>query len=65
MHLGCGPGKKPIQPVHLGCGPGKKPIQPVHLGCGPGKKPTQPVRQAIWHFNPPVSAPILTENPVR
>ncbi len=65
MHLGCGPGKRPALPMHLGCGPGKKPAQPVHLGCGPGKKPTQPVRQAIWHFNPPVPAPILTENPVR
>ncbi len=51
--------------MYLGCGPGKKPIQLMHLGCGPGKKPTQPVRQAIWHFNPPVPAPILTENPVR
>ncbi len=65
MHLGCGPGKKPIQPVHLGCGPGKKPALPMHLGCEPGKKAALPMCQAFWHFNPPVPAPILTENPVR
>ena len=51
--------------MRLGCGFWKKPVQPMRLGCGLGKKPAQPMRQAIWHFNLPVPAPTLTENPVR